>query len=171
VRAGERSWEEPKHFWCNNGYLERNYGLYPVRPDDVFRGPLRVRASSPTPLVVATTYGPATPYGGALNLVRDLANARLLTMLGDGHTAYPGNPACVDTAVDAYIDDGTLPLPGTECAQDVRFPAPAPAPQPQPLAAAQCTGADAEESSTGGCGAGGMRPRSLLAGGVSRVAP
>jgi pimeloyl-ACP methyl ester carboxylesterase len=169
LRAGKRSWEEHKHFWWNNGYLELNYGLYPTPPNDVFRGPYRVRASSPTPLLVATTYDPATPYGGALNLVRDLANTRLLTMLGDGRTAYPGNSACVDTAVDAYINDGTLPLAGTECAQDVGFPAPAP--QPQPLAAAQCTGADAEERSTGGCGAGGMRPRSLLAGGVSRVAP
>ena len=49
-----------------------------------------------TPLVVATTYDPATPYRGAKNLVRDLGNARLLTQRGDGHTAYPGNSACID---------------------------------------------------------------------------
>jgi hypothetical protein len=124
LEAGEQSFEEHKHFWWNNGYLELNYGLYPVRPHDVFDGPFRVPRSSPAPLVVATTYDPATPYDGALNLVRDLGNARLLTMSGDGHTAYGGNSACIDAAVDAYIDDSMLPPSGTLCPQDIGFPAP-----------------------------------------------
>lgn len=124
LRAGQRSWDEHEHFWWNNGYLELNYGLYPVRPVDVFRGPFRVRGSSPTPLVVATTYDPATPYHGALNLVRDLGKARLLTMRGDGHTAYGGISACIDAAVDAYVDEGTLPAAGAQCPQDVGFSAP-----------------------------------------------
>ena len=69
---------------------------------------------------MATTYDPATPYRGAKSLVRDLGNARLLTMRGDGHTAYPGNsPTCIDPAVEAYVNDGTLPAPGTSCKQDV----------------------------------------------------
>ncbi|MDX6719172.1 MAG: hypothetical protein QOJ63_1426 [Solirubrobacteraceae bacterium] len=124
LRAGQRSWDEHEHFWWNNGYLELNYGLYPVHPADVFRGPFGVRRSSPTPLVVATTYDPATPYRGAQNLVRELGNARLLTMRGDGHTAYGGISACVDAAVDAYVDDGTLPPAGTKCPQDLGFAAP-----------------------------------------------
>jgi hypothetical protein len=124
LRAGKRSWDQHEHFWFNNGYLELNYGLYPVRPHDVFAGPFRVRRSSPTPLVVATTYDPATPYRGARDLVRDLGNARLLTMLGDGHTAYRGNSVCIDTAVEAYVNDGTLPPSGTRCPQDIGFPAP-----------------------------------------------
>ena len=97
-----------------------------MRSHDVFRGPFRVRGSSPTPLVVATTYDPATPYRGALNLVRDLGNARLLTMRGDGHTAYPRNSACIDRAVEAYVNEETLPPPGTHCPQDVGFAAPQP---------------------------------------------
>jgi pimeloyl-ACP methyl ester carboxylesterase len=124
LRAGQRSWGEHEHFWWNNGYLELNYGLYPVRSVDVFRGPFGIRRSSPTPLVVATTYDPATPYRGAQNLVRELANARLLTMRGDGHTAYGGNSACIDAAVDAYVDEGTLPPVGTQCPQDAGFSAP-----------------------------------------------
>ena len=56
-------------------------------------GPFRVPGSAQTPLVVATTYDPATPYRGALRLVRDLGNARLITMRGDGHTAYGGESA------------------------------------------------------------------------------
>jgi pimeloyl-ACP methyl ester carboxylesterase len=126
LRAGQRSWDEHEHFWWNNGYLELNYGLYPVRPNDAFSGPFRVTRSSPTPLVVATTFDPATPYRGARNLVRDLGNARLLTMRGDGHTAYPGNSVCVDAAVEAYVNDGALPPPGSQCQQTVGFPAPQP---------------------------------------------
>jgi pimeloyl-ACP methyl ester carboxylesterase len=124
VQAGKQSWTEHEHFWWNNGYAELKYGLYPLRPNDVFYGPFRVPGSSPTPLVVATTYDPATPYNGALNLVRDLGNARLLTMRGDGHTAYDGNSACIDAAVEAYLNVGTLPPAGTQCPQDVGFPAP-----------------------------------------------
>jgi hypothetical protein len=40
---------------------------------------------------------------GALKLVRTLGNARLLTMRGDGHTAYGGNSPCIDDAVNARI--------------------------------------------------------------------
>jgi hypothetical protein len=77
-----------------------------------------------TPLVVNTTYDPATPYRGGLRLVRDLGNARLLTMVGDGHTAYGGNSPCIDAAVEAYLIDRVLPAAGTRCRQEVDFEAP-----------------------------------------------
>jgi pimeloyl-ACP methyl ester carboxylesterase len=124
LKAGKRSWSEHEHTFWNNGYTELNYGLYPIRDRDAFDGPFRIPGSSATPLVVATTYDPATPYRGALNLVRDLGNARLITMRGDGHTSYSGNSACIDAAVEAYLNDGTLPAKGTQCRQDVGFPAP-----------------------------------------------
>jgi len=129
LRLGKRSWSEHEHTWWNNGYVELNYGLWPFRDRDAFAGPFRVPNSSVTPLVVATTYDPATPYRGAKNLVRDLGNARLLTQRGDGHTAYPGNSACIDAAVEAYVNAVTLPAPGTKCTQDLGFPAPAAAAQ------------------------------------------
>jgi hypothetical protein len=59
--------------------------------------------------------------------VSELGNARLLTMRGDGHTAYGGNSPCIDAAVDAYLEDGTVPAKGTTCPQEVPFePLPAP---------------------------------------------
>ncbi len=126
LSAGQRSWDQHEHFWWNNGYAELNYGLYPVHDSDAFDGPFKVPDSSVTPLVVGTTYDPATPYRGAKNLVRTLGNARLLTMRGDGHTAYsPGNSACISAAVESYVNDVTLPAPGTQCRQDRGFPAPA----------------------------------------------
>jgi pimeloyl-ACP methyl ester carboxylesterase len=127
VSAGQRSWDQHEHFWWNNGYAELNYGLYPVHDRDAFDGPFKVSNSAVTPLVIGTTYDPATPYRGAKNLVRTLGNARLLTMRGDGHTAYnlTNSPTCINPAVEAYVNDGTLPAPGTQCRQVVGFPAPA----------------------------------------------
>jgi pimeloyl-ACP methyl ester carboxylesterase len=125
LRAGERSWRKQKHFWFNTGYSELQYGLYPLRDRDAFYGPFRVPRSSPTPLVVATTHDPSTPYGDGKNLVRELGNARLLTMRGDGHTAYgSGSPTCIDPAIERYLITVALPAAGATCRQDVPFSRP-----------------------------------------------
>ncbi|MFW3171253.1 alpha/beta hydrolase [Geodermatophilus sp. CPCC 206100] len=125
---GAESWASFPHFWYNTGYAEINYALWPVHDEDAFAGPFDVPASSPTPLVIGTTYDPATPYSGALELVADLGNARLLTMEGDGHTAYGGNSGCIDAATEAYLAAVTLPGEGTVCQQEVPFTAPQPVP-------------------------------------------
>jgi pimeloyl-ACP methyl ester carboxylesterase len=124
VREGDQAWGMFDHFWINHGYAELTFGFWPVKAQDVYRGPFRVPESASTPLVVATTYDPATPYRGALRTVRTLGNARLLTMRGDGHTAYGRNSPCIDEAVNAYLIDGTLPAPGTTCRQEVPFAQP-----------------------------------------------
>jgi pimeloyl-ACP methyl ester carboxylesterase len=120
-RLGKASYDSFDHFWFNNGYVELNYGLFPIQGNGRYGGPFRIPNGASTPLVVATTYDPATPYRGAKALVKDLGNARLLTMVGDGHTAYGGNSACIDQAVDDYLLGGTLPAAGTSCQQEVPF--------------------------------------------------
>jgi pimeloyl-ACP methyl ester carboxylesterase len=122
---GDEAWGLFDHDYWNNGYVELNYGLWPARDHDAYAGPFRVPGSAQTPLVVATTYDPATPYRGALRLVRDLRNARLITMRGDGHTAYGGESACIDSAVERYVNTLALPAAGTTCHQDTGFTAPA----------------------------------------------
>jgi pimeloyl-ACP methyl ester carboxylesterase len=124
--AGDRSWRQFDHAFWNHGYTELAWGLWPVNPRGVFRGPFRAARQGPAALVVGTTYDPATPYRGSVALVGDLGNARLLTMTGDGHTAYGGNSPCIDAAVDAYLEDAVVPAQGTTCVQDVPFAAPAP---------------------------------------------
>jgi pimeloyl-ACP methyl ester carboxylesterase len=109
------------HFWWNSAYGAITEALWPVRPRGVYRGPYSAPASAATTLVVGTTFDPATPYGDAIGLVKDLGNARLLTMRGDGHTAYGGNSPCIDRAVDAYLEAGVVPARGTTCRQDVPF--------------------------------------------------
>jgi pimeloyl-ACP methyl ester carboxylesterase len=120
-RLGKASYDAFDHFWFNNGYVELNYGLFDVPANGRYNGPWTVPASANTPLVVATTYDPATPYRGAKNLVKDMGNARLLTMIGDGHTAYNRNSPCIDDAVENYLLGGALPDAGTVCKQDVPF--------------------------------------------------
>jgi pimeloyl-ACP methyl ester carboxylesterase len=127
LREGAHSWSQNEHFWFNNGYVELNYALYPVKARDAFYGPFKVPGTASTPLVVATTYDPATPYRGARRLVGDLGNARLLTMRGDGHTAYGNGSACIDAGVERYLNTLQLPAAGASCTQEVPF---APA-QPQ----------------------------------------
>jgi pimeloyl-ACP methyl ester carboxylesterase len=100
-RLGKASYDSFDHFWFNNGYVELNYGLFGIEPNGRYGGPFKLPDGASTPLVVATTYDPATPYRGAKALVKDLGNARLLTMVGDGHTAYGGESACIDEAVAA----------------------------------------------------------------------
>jgi TAP-like protein len=118
---GAESWASFPHFWFNSGYAEIAYALWPAHDEDAFAGPFDVPASSPTPLVIGTTYDPATPYSGAVSLVADLGNARLLTMEGDGHTAYGGNSACVDGATETYLVSLLLPAEDTVCQQEVPF--------------------------------------------------
>jgi pimeloyl-ACP methyl ester carboxylesterase len=131
LNAGDHSWGLFDHVFWNHGYTELAWGLWPVDPRGVFRGPFRAVRSAPPALVIGTTYDPATPYRGAVRLARDLGNARLLTMRGDGHTAYDGQPPCIDAAVDAYLEDAIVPATGTTCVQAVPFGAPARTAAPQ----------------------------------------
>ena len=126
--AGDNAWGLFTHAYWNTGYVELNYGLWPIHARDAFRGPFRASPTSPKVLVVATTYDPATPYRGAKRLVKQLGNAEMLTMVGDGHTAFGGNSACIDSAVVAQIETLTLPPDGTVCQQEVPFVPPAAAP-------------------------------------------
>ena len=121
LRGGADSWATFDHFWWNAGYSEMPWGLYPVKPRGVYYGPFNVPRSAPMTLVVGTTYDPATVYRGAKQLTAQMGRARLLTMRGDGHTAYYGNSPCIDAAVDAYLENLTLPAPGTVCLQEVPF--------------------------------------------------
>jgi len=121
LREGRESFFSNPHFWWNNGYVEYAWGRYPVPPRDVFYGPFDASSTATPPLFVGTTFDPATPYQGAKAMVRQLGNARLLTMVGDGHTAYGGNSRCIDRRVNAYLLERQLPRPGKRCQQRVPF--------------------------------------------------
>jgi hypothetical protein len=66
-----------------------------------------------------------------------LANARLLTIGGWGHSFFQaGRSTCADEYMAAYLIDLALPPVGTVCPEDVApFGDPAPAAPPGPLPA------------------------------------
>lgn len=66
-------------------------------------------------LLVSTRQDPATPYQWGEVVAGQLANARLLTYDGTGHTAYTQGSECIDDAVDAYLLRGELPAEGARC--------------------------------------------------------
>ncbi|HTE64108.1 MAG TPA: alpha/beta hydrolase [Solirubrobacteraceae bacterium] len=124
LRAGKSSYQDYDYAFWNHGYSELNWGLYPIRAEDKYDGPFRTSRRDPTTLVVGTRYDPATPYKESKRLVQQLGNARLLTMTGDGHTAYDEGSDCADKAIEAYLVALALPAEGTKCAQDLPpFPA------------------------------------------------
>ncbi|MFE0702542.1 alpha/beta hydrolase [Streptomyces sp. NPDC058872] len=78
--------------------------------------PHRITAEGAAPiLVVGTTRDPATPYRWARSLAEQLSSGTLLTYEGDGHTAYGRGSDCIDTAINAYLLEGTPPEDGKRC--------------------------------------------------------
>lgn len=91
-------------------------------PVDAEDPPVITAAGSAPILVVSTTHDTATPYEWGVQVAGELESGRLLTLDGDGHTAYQQGSACIDAAVDAYLIDGVLPGEGTVCRMDEQLP-------------------------------------------------
>ncbi|MET4582713.1 pimeloyl-ACP methyl ester carboxylesterase [Conyzicola nivalis] len=66
-------------------------------------------------LVLGTTNDPATPYAWAQAMADQLASGVLVTRAGEGHTAYGQGNDCIDTTVDDYLIDGTVPKADPLC--------------------------------------------------------
>lgn len=60
-------------------------------------------------LVIGTTGDPATPYQWAVELAEQLESGVLVSYDGEGHTAYGKSNACVDTTVESFLLEGTVP--------------------------------------------------------------
>ncbi|MBW8796718.1 MAG: alpha/beta fold hydrolase [Streptomyces sp.] len=100
-------------FGPNLAWASLNCAYWPVRATGE---PHRIAAKGAAPIVVVgTTRDPATPYPWARSLAAQLSSGRLLTYVGDGHTAYGRGSACIDTAIDTYLLDGTPPAKGKRC--------------------------------------------------------
>jgi len=69
---------------------------------------------TPKILVVGTVNDPATPYQWAQALATQLSSGVLLTLDGDGHTAYYQGSKCIDKVVDDFYLTGEVE-PGIIC--------------------------------------------------------
>jgi pimeloyl-ACP methyl ester carboxylesterase len=61
---------------------------------------------APTILVAGTVNDPATPYEWSQKLAGQLSSGVLLTLDGDGHTAYFQGSKCIDEVVDNFFLTG-----------------------------------------------------------------
>ncbi|GAA2212003.1 alpha/beta hydrolase [Nonomuraea monospora] len=95
------------------------------RSQDRYEGPWNARTANPI-MLVGITGDPATPYQNSVALSHRLADARLLTVDGYGHTALANRSACASAYETDYLLTGALPPAGTVCKQDdAPFPEPA----------------------------------------------
>ena len=65
-------------------------------------------------VVIGTTNDPATPYEQAVGMAKQLDSGVLVTLKGEGHTAY-GRNTCVNQVVQRYLAAGKVPADGTTC--------------------------------------------------------
>ncbi|MGA0077971.1 MAG: alpha/beta fold hydrolase [Candidatus Nanopelagicales bacterium] len=87
-------------------------GYWPAAETDDFI--LKAAGTNPI-LVVGTLNDPATPYKWSVALVEQLENAILLTLDGDGHTAYMTGSDCIDQVVDDFFVSKKIPEKDLTC--------------------------------------------------------
>lgn len=87
--------------------------VWPTAPTGV-REKITADGAAPI-LVVGTTNDPATPYEWSVSLAEQLASGVLITREGEGHTGYNKGNTCVDSAIEAYLVDGTVPGADLTC--------------------------------------------------------
>lgn len=86
---------------------------WPVEPVGTAE-PFQVSGTPPI-LVIATTGDPATPYDWGVALAEELADAVLLTVEAEGHTAFASGNRCVDDIVVDYLLTVELPAGELRC--------------------------------------------------------
>ena len=90
---------------------------WPATAAERYVGPWDRPTASPV-LVINNAYDPGTSHAGAQAMVRELADAYLLTVAGYGHTVLINPSTCAMDYVSRYIVDGTLPPEGIVCPPD-----------------------------------------------------
>jgi pimeloyl-ACP methyl ester carboxylesterase len=84
---------------------------------DRYTGPWN-RPTASTILLLANTGDPLTAYQDSVAMSHDLAQARLLTVDGYGHTTFNNPSTCAIGYAVQYTLTGVLPPPGTVCQQN-----------------------------------------------------
>ncbi len=89
---------------------------WPATASHIYAGPWN--APTAAILVIGNIFDPSTAYSSSQEMAQKLANARLLTVNGYGHTVLLNSSACASDAESAYFISGTLPAQGRVCQQD-----------------------------------------------------
>src|SRR4051794_40702670 len=114
----QRAEERTPYFGAAWAYIVQPCIFWPAEDADRYTGPWNVPTSA-TILLISRVYDPATPHTGAVAASRTLANARLLTIDGWGHSYFEGGlSTCANENMPTYLIDVQLPPPGTICPED-----------------------------------------------------
>ncbi|MFE5805135.1 alpha/beta hydrolase [Streptomyces sp. NPDC056491] len=90
---------------------------WPATAAKRYTGPFDRTTAHPI-LVVNPVYDTATSYRAAQSMTSQLADARLLTLQGYGHTALLNPSTCVNDYAVRYLTTGALPPAKATCRQD-----------------------------------------------------
>ncbi|KAJ7683904.1 TAP-like protein-domain-containing protein [Mycena olivaceomarginata] len=91
-----------------------------VHREGRFVGPVAGNTSVPL-LFVTTSADPVTPKEGALNTLAGFPGSVLLTQDSPGHSSLTTSSLCTHSYFKQYLDNGTLPEPGTVCPVEARL--------------------------------------------------
>src|SRR4051794_10927540 len=114
----QRAEERTPYFGAAWAYIVEPCLFWTAEDADGYAGPWNVPTSA-TILLISRVYDPATPHTGAVAASQALANARLLTIDGWGHSYFEGGlSTCANDAMARYLLDLELPAEGTICPED-----------------------------------------------------
>lgn len=114
VRLSERIAPTFSRYWF---YGTPQCATWGGHAPDRYAGPWDRPTAAPI-LMLNTLADPATPYAGAVRAQRRMADARLVTVDGWGHTSLGHPSACARQVLDRYLVDGVAPANGLHCAPD-----------------------------------------------------
>ena len=90
--------------------------LTPPETDKLTRTTNKITSIKTAPLlVIGTTRDPATPYEWSVGLHKIFTTSTLISLDADGHTGQGRGSACVDDAVDLYLNQGKSPKKNLIC--------------------------------------------------------
>ncbi|KAF7368484.1 AB hydrolase-1 domain-containing protein [Mycena venus] len=96
-------------------YLRVNCDGWQIHREGRFLGPITAEHTRVPLLIVTTTADPVTPKAGALNTLAGFPGSVLLTQDSPGHTSLTTPSLCTLGYLRQYLENGTLPEPGTVC--------------------------------------------------------
>jgi pimeloyl-ACP methyl ester carboxylesterase len=114
ARIGLRRSGPVGRYWS---WLPEPCGSWRAAAADRYKGPWDAPTPNPV-LVIGNAYDPSTPYRESKAIVRQLADARLLSVDGYGHTEFMNPSSCAVRYESRYLVGLRLPPAGTSCPQD-----------------------------------------------------
>ena len=114
VRLSEQVAPTFSAYWV---YSALPCSTWPASSADRYSGPWNRPTAAPI-LLANTLADPATAYSGAVRAQRRLADARLVTVDGWGHTTTAHPSTCMRQVIDRYLIEQVAPPNGLHCAPD-----------------------------------------------------